>query len=61
MWCTPSTGMPRANASALPKLTPTSSAPTSPGPFVTAMRSVLGDGALRYKALISRFLLPQIV
>ena len=38
-WLTPTSGRPRAQAIALAACTPTSSAPTSPGPRVTAMPS----------------------
>ena len=38
-WFTPSSGRSRLKASVLPYITPTSSAPTSPGPAVTAMPS----------------------
>src|SRR3989454_5404412 len=39
MWCTPMRSPSRAYASALAYTTPTSSAPTSPGPWVTATAS----------------------
>src|SRR6266567_1335768 len=39
MWCTPMRSRSRAYASALAYTTPTSSAPTSPGPWVTATAS----------------------
>ena len=43
----PSSGMPRANASALATLSPTSSAPARPGPWVTAIASMSSQSTLR--------------